>query len=226
MGFFKDWIFKQLPGDYQNSDPSKNGAGEGVLQRYLQTFGDELDEQFIPFVEDFMECLDLINCDDKYLPYISGILGYPPNINGIPETYRKILAYAIAIYKIKGTKKSYEIAFNLIGLEITFIEEVPRKKITYDNIPVAIYDEEPSRRYDSECDYCSGYTISYTQTGAGVIPIATPIETILEWARKIICWLEPINAKFIGFIPPVGTDVEVEESVTLIMGDDIQIFHA
>lgn len=213
----KDWFFKQFPGYYQATDPHKNGAGEGVLQRYLQVYGDELDEDYIPYLDDFLKIIDFVECDDKYLPLIGSILGYPPSIDGVSDSYRKILAYSIAIYKIKGTKKSYEILFNIFNFRISFVEEVPRKKITYDNSPIAIYDNDITHNiYDSDCDYCSGYWIKYNYLGVGNIPVG-----LLDKLTNIICWLQPINAKFLGFI--LDNIVELTDAAELNISDALVI---
>lgn len=217
--FFKNWIFNQFPGPYQESDPNKNSAKEGTLQRFLQVFGNELDEDFIPYLDNFMDIVDYLKCDDKFLPLIGSILGYPPSINGDNDTYRKILAYVVAIYKIKGTKRSYEIMFNLLGFSIMITEEVPKKKLTYDPYPIFTYDQddEPGH-YDSDCDYCSGYWITPTWIGDGEMP-----DDILEKALNIICFLQPINAKFLGYLEDGGLQEELKENITLEFTESVVI---
>lgn len=189
MAYFKDWIFNQLPRYHQKTDNYKDAQGNGLLKRYLRSVGDELDEEFIPYMENFIDLIDFMTCDDKYLPLIGGILGYPPSIDGLNSTYRKILAYAVVVYKIKGTFKSYQIVFNLLGINITIEEIMPKKKITYD-LPVPKYDADPTYIYDSECDRCGIYNLKY-KFQAGFGPMTS---TILGYIQNIICWLEPINA--------------------------------
>lgn len=223
---FKNWFFKQFPGKYQESDPLKNLDGEGLFQRYLQSMGNELDEDFIPYLDDFLKIVDVIQCDDKFLPLLSGILGFPPTINNLPETYRRVLAYAIAIYKIKGTKRSYEMVFNLVGQTIHFFEETPTREIFYDDFPEREYDHDgddtDDEVYDTECQTCSGYYIH-------IIPSITP--NIQVYMSNILCWLQPINAKFLGFtiIPSMISeelDVELSEEVYLTSdgGPDIPLY--
>lgn len=200
---FKDWFFRQLPEYAQLSDSNKDELDQGTLQRYLQIFGMETDENIMPYVTDFMDVIDLQKTDDKYLPMIAGLLGNPPSL-GDNASYRKVLAYALAIYKVKGTKKSYEIFMNLLGLRIDIIEDIPAKQVSYDLEPdIAIYDEEPiMNQYDSECDYCSGYTIAYSSNNDTYNPMnlnTVPPETLAK-INNILCFLQPINAQFKGLI--------------------------
>lgn len=188
MAYFNTWFFKQLPGYFKDNDSFKDSFNEGLLERYLKIPGGELDDEVVPYIKDFLDIIDIVNCDEKFLPLIGSILGYPPAIDGNNNTYRKILSYAVAIYKIKGTKKSFEILFNMLGMDIVITELVPKKKITYD-MDAVLYDE--THLYDSECDHCGIYNIEYTfQPGFG--PISP---TILIYINNIINWLQPINAK-------------------------------
>lgn len=201
--FFKDWIFNQLPKVHQVGDTLyKDVNGDGLLKRYLRVPGMELDANFMPFMDNFLNLIDLIQCDDKFLPLIGGILGYPPSISGDNPTYRKVLAYAVAIYKVKGTLKSFQILFNLIGLDIDIKEAVPKKEVKYDLDPAAIYDN--NNIYDSDCDHCSGFWILWR-------PTANPCNifngdlgsfsaSVLASINNIICFLTPINATYLGII--------------------------
>src|SRR4051812_29888331 len=115
---FTGWIFKQLPYFYKEQDTYKDFQGKGLLERYLKNFEDEIEENLHPYLRDFVDIFDTINTDAKYLPYISYFLGEPPSANGDITVYRKILAYAVQIAKIKGTAQSYKLLFNLYGLEV------------------------------------------------------------------------------------------------------------
>ena len=219
--FFKDWIFNQLPKYIQRTDSYPNVNGDGVLKRYLQTSGIELDEQFIPYIVNFLDIVDVIKCDEKFLPLIGSILGYPPSIDGLSTTYRKILANILAIYKVKGTKTSFEMLFNLLGLEIEIIEEVPGKGIKYDDSPVDIYDEAIPNQYDSHCAYCSGYWISYNSKADTCNPFVHNIvpAPLLSTVQNIICFLNPINATFNGLLERF----KVCDTVDLTLNDGINL---
>lgn len=198
--YFKDWIFNQLPRFHKVNDTLRDKNGDGLLKRYLRSMGMELDENFLPYIDNFTNLIDILKINDKHLPALGGILGYPPSINDDNNTYRKILAYAVAIYKIKGTLQSFQILFNLLGLEIKIFEETPKKKITYD-IPV-LYDKDNT--YDQDCDHCSGYWIEFNSVQD---PCNGPFNEVdwdafptLSYINNIICFLNPINAVFKGLI--------------------------
>lgn len=203
--FFKDWIFNQFPRYYQMNDTYKDGNGDGLWKRYLRVFGMELDENFVPYIDNFSDLFNILKCDDKFLPLIGAILGYPPSIDGTNETYRKVLAYAVAIYKIKGTANSFQILFNLLGLTINIIEDIPKKKVTYD----ADFFYDDGNFYDSECDNCSGYWIQYYSD-------VTLTTEQLAAITNIVNFLNPINAQFLGMVPVMN----IEDILNITLNDE------
>ena len=215
---FKDWFFRQFPDWHQEYDVNKNSLGEGTFQRYLRIFGLELDEEFIPYLENWLDIIDLQKTDDKYLPLIADILGNPPSV-GDNAVYRNILASFVAIYKVKGTKTSFKLFFNFLGLEAKIIEATPAIKITYD-MPGVTYDKEPTMyTYDSFCDNCSGYWIGYhsvNDTSDPFVNNVVPQET-LDKLNNIICFLQPINAKLLGMVKTIAledlTELNISETV-------------
>jgi phage tail-like protein len=75
-----------------------------------------------------VDLFDAIKVDEKYLPQLAYSLGTPIGIDNSPDTYRKILAHAVEIYKVKGTKDIIPIIiYYLIGVDINIIEELPKK---------------------------------------------------------------------------------------------------
>lgn len=188
--FFKNFIFQQFPEAIKSTDTYVDNNGEGLLQRFTQIVGMEIDENFKPFLDNFLDIVDTIKADDKYLQLIGSILGYPPSFDGVNSTYRRMLAYAVAIYKIKGSSKSYEILLSLIGIVSPFItEEVPIKQYGYDQL--ITYDT--GKIYDSQPQYCSGYYINFT----AVADLDNPTKAKIDRIRN---FLEPINANFLGYI--------------------------
>lgn len=209
---FKDWFFRQFPDYHQVEDSYKDVKGEGLLQRYLRTYGVELDEQFMPYIDNFIDLIDTQLTPNKYLPLLAYILGSPPSPDGDPVLYRKILAYIVSIYKVKGTKRSFELFFNLMGLRINLLEDTPKKKITYDS--GAIYDKAIPEIYDSECDFCSGYYITYASTSSNPNTFGTVSSTLLSNAERVVYFLQPINAVFKGWIKGITVDDELIPTIT------------
>lgn len=203
---FKDWFFRQFPEFYQTSDTYKDINGEGLFQRYLRGYGLELDEEIMPYMRNFIDIIDVSKCDEKFLPLIATILGSPPSVSTDPDDYRKVLAYALAIYKVKGTKRAYQILLGILGLNITVVELVPKRKITYD-MPGIKYDA--GHVYDSVCENCSGYYIGYSLPDNAEVDPA-----LLTQASNVICFLQPINAKFLGFVKTALFTDTYNETIT------------
>jgi phage tail-like protein len=204
---FRDWFFEQFPEDAQINDSYKNTDGEGLLQRFLRVFGLDLDENVIPFIENFTDIIDYQKCDDKFLPLIGMILGNPPSFGGEPALFRKVLAYAVAIYKVKGTEQAYRILLGILGLKIRILADLPLRRITYDDETNPTYDNgEPDYQYDSECQFCSNYRIAYSYSGD-----PDDIPDILAKAESAICFIEPINAHFGGWVKMIS----IEDDYTL-----------
>lgn len=190
--FFETYFFELLPYYFKKNDSYKDENDEGLLERYLKIFGLELDQEVTPWIENLLDIVDIKYTDDKYLPLLSGILGFIPSF-GL-STYRKILAYAIAIYKCKGTILSYKILFNILGYQVTVIEQVPKRKTLYDS--GFIYDEIIPEQYDTECQRCSYYfLILWPNDNPPTFEITPEITALV---KQVTNFLEPINAKFGG----------------------------
>lgn len=135
---FKDYLFGLLPSFFKENDTYKDTNDEGLLERYLRNFGLEIDGEVMNRIEDYLTQVDPLVCDEKFLNHIAYALGNPPDITSSVAEYRKFLIYSLAIYKIKGTRRSYEILFNLLGLNV-FIKEEYIDDVLYDN--AEIYDK-------------------------------------------------------------------------------------
>jgi hypothetical protein len=124
---------------------------------------------------------------------LSFILGLPPSVDNNFIVYRRVLAFAVGIYKIKGTAKSYELLFDLLGLKIKIQQDTPDNAVTYDS--GFFYDDQ--RTYDFDCATCSEYTILYYDPNNPLDPVDP---AILQKFSDVICFLEPINAKLKGYV--------------------------
>lgn len=176
---------------YKESDPSQEGRG--LLERYLLTFEEELTEDIYNFIGTFLNIIDPTIAPDKYLPLIAYTLGNPVDINGDKATYRKILQYAVAIYKIKGTIPSYELLFNLLGLDVDIIE--------YPNPPTIRFDQgflyDVGNKYDQLCIKCGEYSVAYhdRNDNCNTFTVNPVNSTIVGILPKIVSFLEPLDAK-------------------------------
>ncbi len=191
---FKDFLFDTLPDYFYQRDSNKDSNNEGTLQRYLSVLGLELDDEIVPALENFILEIDPQTASNDFLNYISDTLGNPPDIFLDENLYRTLLNFIINVYKIKGTKQSYELFFSMMGFNIN-ITEFPNQKTRswdtgdfYDTLDVD---------YDEGCYPCSDYEILFTSAGNPLIPLD---QTTLEKLRSIVPFVEPINANLRSLI--------------------------
>lgn len=214
MAFFTKYIFNLFPRAIRQSDSYKWADGRGFLERYLSGFEDELDAELLAYVDNFMELFNVLATDSKYLPLIAQALGSPAQVDTSVATYRKVLEYAVALWRIKGTKRSYELLFSFIGLEVDIIEEPLLEAITYD-MPGLTYDD--SYTYDQGYTWQGGYRIAYNEAAN---PLNTNVSSdVLNRMAIVIKQIEPINAKFLGFVKRIlikeTIDLGIAESYSI-----------
>lgn len=210
---FKDFLFNTLPLYFHRSDTNKNIAGEGTLQRFLQVLGLELDDEIVPALENFIDELDAETATDDFLNYISDSLGNPPDVFLDQALYRKLLQFVINVYKIKGTKRSYELFYNILGYSLTITEIAPEVVRYYDD-PTFLYDDG-STFYDMGCKTCSDYEILFVNIANPLNPLN---QTTLNKLRSIIPFVEPINARLIGLI----FGIQIVEDVNFCLEQEVK----
>jgi hypothetical protein len=219
---FKDWLFRQLPEKLQEIDSNKNPNGEGTLQRYLQAMNVEFDDNMVDFIEKFPDILDITTIPDSLLPFLGYNLGSPPDIDGTPTTYRKLLSYIVTIYKIKGTVCCYQLLFNLLGLGVIVYEYPKQTTKKYDEGNT--YDEDDPILYDIPCEPCNEYDLYYWNLNDNCqVPNINPVPpAILAAIQEIICFIQPIDAKLknlaqqINLCEDFTPEMENEVEITLI----------
>lgn len=216
------WFFTRLPLYFKQHDNNRDVNDEGTLERYLQVFGLELDEQVVNYADGYMagtsldaaikSIIDPLECDDKYLVHIAYTLGNPPDLLQGASTYRKLLRYILAYYKVKGTKRAYEIFFALLGYNVT-ITEYPPGHPNYDNDPLDTYDS--GLTFDAGCPTCSEYDILITLLNNDCTePLVQFLDqTIIDLLREVIEFNEPINAILRDFVSKVSICEEYESCV-------------
>lgn len=201
---FQNFFFGQLPVYYKIKDTYKDANDRGLLERYLEIFGLELNEDIIPLVDDYLNIVDPLNLPDpKYLTTLGYTLGSPPDLLvGQPDSYAKLLAYIINIYKIKGTARSYELLFSLLGFNVTIIELPPDVPLFMDE--GNIMDDD--LLMDILCPSCSEYEVIVSPLltdptlSCQAPTYATVDNTILAQFIRIIEFLQPINAQLAGLV--------------------------
>lgn len=164
--------------------------GKGTFQRYNETFAEYLDDNFIPFINEFVE--NTINPDkipSQFIPLRERHLGLDQPFLEDISFRRKVLKILPQLYKRRGTKTNFVVLLRMIGFDTV---EVVEEWITYSlDSPVNL--DDPIRRFDTggRCAACSQYTINLT--GSIVISPA-----ILQAIGRVVDFNEPINARLIG----------------------------
>src|SRR5690606_8746152 len=185
-----DFLIGLLPSYILENDSYKVG-GKGFVERYLSIFGDEWDEQFLGFIQDFVDILGPYSTDEKYLEYLEDLQGDIENYTDTEQHRRKVISYIISIYNVKGTKKSITQVLAIMGIKVVSIEIQTTPISAYDTIGV-FYDADPPFLYDaSSCSLCS--TINITGTYLGGFGLTEDQQIIVE---KLIELVLPINLTF------------------------------
>jgi len=202
MVVFKDWIFSLFPRYIWEHDTLPVN-GKGLFQRYMETFGEEIDEEIKDYITNFINIIDVTSTEDKYLVYLAEFLGNPPTLFYSDVRYRKLLRYLMDIIKCKGTVRSYELIFGLLGCTIELVE-IPPSVMKYDwygelgeEVPTTLVVYDSGYRYDEECPSCSDYYLNITDPD-GVLAGALTNTILYALLMKIIKFVEPINMNLIN----------------------------
>ena len=200
MSFFNTWIFSQFPKRFKKDDTYKDANGRGVLERYLQIFGQELDNNFMPLIQNMQDILSVKKCDDKFLPLIGAYMGALPAPDNLPATYRLILAAGVQIYKAKGTANSFKIMFNILGYDCNIVPIQPIAPATYDSTQT--YDDGTSK-YDQSCSNCTDFSIRIQPSDPSLVSGFVLTTAIRAQAQQIVDLLKPIDCNYTGLYSPL-----------------------
>lgn len=198
MVLFKDYIFDLFPFLFRRDD-TYIVDGKGLFQRYIETLSDEWDQELSDKLEEVWDITDVLTTEEKYIAHLAWFLNNPPDMLYSDARYRKLLRYVIDINKCKGTVRSYEMIFFLLGLNVT-LTFIPLTTMVYDNAELN-YDEE-ELRYDSECPSCSEYDLAILDPDGNQPDLAEAVShpenataPILALLGAIIKYVEPINLR-------------------------------
>lgn len=201
---FQNWIFNQLPTYFKKFDTYKDLNGRGLLERFLEALGLELDQELIPPLENYLDITDTSTAPSEHIVHISYTLGRPPNFFTSEAEYRKFLSFILSLYKIKGTLKSYQALLAYFNYQVNLITEFP-PCVTYDT--EFTYDEDGTA-YDTCCEPCVKYKLILSQPGAPCLPSPGFTWDLTNFEAPgvlgaILCLVEPINAKLEEVIPGI-----------------------
>jgi hypothetical protein len=218
---FSNWLFNQLPPTFKEEDTYPDINGEGLLERFLRIFGDELDTEVIPQIEDYLDIrVPGDSPSNGLVLHLAYSLGNPPNLFGSNLQYRRLLGVIIAIYKIKGTLKGLQILGNLFGITLS-IQPLGTSCPKYDmNV---LYDD--GALYDNCCRPCHYYNLLWSPHPC-IGPIPSPYSlgataAQLRLMERILCFMMPMHAKQVDTIQTVfvcdEANLDITEEVVVIV---------
>lgn len=165
---FNTLFWDKLPLYFAESDTYKDGNNRGLLERYLQIFGLELDESIKPYILNYLNQVDPNTANSESLSHIAYTLGSPLDIfANDTKQFAQLLLNITTLYKIKGTIRSYELFFKLLGLDVKVVEHFDNVEVYYDS--GFVYDADIEIFYDSICDTCSEYSLFFKRYNSGCL---------------------------------------------------------
>lgn len=213
---YKELFARQLlPNYYREQDSFKDQDNKGFLERFLEIFGQELDDYTVASITELQNLANpLILGDAKFLEYYSFKAGdLDVSSIGINEaTYRNLLTYALSIYKVKGTLKSYKAILGIIGITdvvLNAYEEVTNRYdqgLLYDS--GVLYDE-------ALCLTCFRYDIVLEGTQPITGQLYNSIKALVRLVEPIYAKLEIITYNQIELAEAPIT-IEIDEQGNLI----------
>lgn len=190
--FFSDYVFNKLS-SYIIANDNPKYLGIGLLQRFLRVLEDEWNTNLLPLIDNFTDILNPFTTTQNLLSNISYSIGSPINplegVSGFEDFYRNYLSYFLSINKIKGTVKSYEILFAILGYSVSITIEPPPDN-TWDADPTLRYDDE-GVRYDEGCPPCGKYKLTLSSLG-GTPRVILDSDT-QDLFNNIIGYLQPAD---------------------------------
>ena len=161
-----NYLFALLPHYFKEYDSYKDVNGEGLLERYLEVFCQEVDGNISPFIDKAhylydAESLSLLphSNPDAFLDHLAKTFGDPPYI-GTDSEYRSLIRYIIHILLTKGTTQSVSLFLAIYGYKIYMVTESSVSSMKYDSDPVLQHDM--GGFYDLGFNFYSGWGLMIT----------------------------------------------------------------
>lgn len=167
-----------LPFEFKEQDTYKVD-GKGILERFLEICGNYFQEDITKDIDNILDIIDIDKTQQRYLNYLWEFLGALPfartrEHKGVPnlsdEQIRTILKYSISLLKIRGSRKFFEILFNMYGLTCTITDPTDGAMDKWEKVD-PLYDTDYSQydkyNYDKiyGCAQCIEVDISISGHG-------------------------------------------------------------
>lgn len=253
---------KFFPQYYKENDSYKDKEGRGLLERLVTTCTEYLDSDIVgttnfPGLDEFINLIDVDKTPEIFLNYLWEYLGEIPYAWGVltngqpytkenlekwlssPKGYpkadpRTVLKYAISLYKIRGTKKFYQILGSLYGVEIDLIDHDRHSSILGEDFVKAVYgDTYVTYASDSNPEGITSQYPLYKYEDPGNAPdqsscnecvylevyIKVPSEVYDEWIGSGLVSLSNVKLAFQRIVEkymPIFCKVYQEEGIAFI----------
>jgi hypothetical protein len=212
-----------IPSYILEKDSYKDVDGKGFVERYLEIFGQELDDNTLASLEDYeISTIDVNLTAEKFLDYYEDLQGDIKNFGTDTAARRSIIKYIISIYSIKGTKESIKQILATRGYKVNTITEHDPVEYRYDGAGVN-YDD-PLVKYDEVCQGCSEITIDMDKNYVEAITVAelVVIDQLLDLVLPIDTTIRDITINgdsIFTLIKAVYLDTEGDSGIGDPQGD-------
>jgi hypothetical protein len=180
-------LWQYFPYFVRKNDSYKDTDGKGLFQRYNEIIEEDINVNIYPIMSSIIDNLLIASTMlDRFVADLESTVGVHLRFSDLISLRKNILKYIFYFYKIKGTKRGYEVLLRWLGfdtVEITEFYETGGLDSPND------FDDS-IRRFDSggKCNGCSEYQITLT----GSLPITADL---IRFVTNIVKFNEPINAR-------------------------------
>lgn len=169
-------------------DTYKDVNGKGINERYQESLGTDYDTYVGPLIDDALDKLLVPQTAlTKFLIYLEYAVGKPIQLDVDNEALRrKLLWLHNTITLTKGTQISYNILFNLIGINtctITLIDGLS-------GFDTGTFDD-PDRTFDNVSYCCSHYEVD-------LLGSPSLDATLIKKIKTILYYLQPVNGEILS----------------------------
>ena len=158
-----NWMFGTLPQYFKENDnyvPNSVVGYEniGLLERYLECFCQETDNEVTPYIDAIGYLFDATGLDnipgdnqDRFLIHLSDILLNPEWV-GTDEKYKVLLRYLVEILQRRGSLEGLKLYLALLGYKISTFTSTPIETPQYDHTPT-LHKYDDGLLYDNKGVY-------------------------------------------------------------------------
>lgn len=184
-----DYIFTLFsPANYRD-DTYKDADGKGVLQRYNEVIGSDIDDNILPYIDNLVSATnDLSKMSDEFLSYREYESGVDLYLGSDRSTRESVLRYFPYYVSWKGTPWLYKRLFQFKGYGATITPTYDDSGGGFDSIYT--FDSIERTFDNSSCYVCSGLVIELTGDGdltgddysiiSSIVNFNTPINVVLS----------------------------------------------